>query len=576
LSLAIDIEYYFKTTLDSENLELFSRYFSKNNFKNLYTASSFFKNLKAEDVAWISNKTLASKILTNAKTVGDKLETQFPKILDIYKEDILPRVKIETLLYDLEPKIGHSNTILKCPCCDKKEAFIGNKGKGSTIVCNRQNKCGETTTILSHIMDREGLSFYKAVEFISDNAGINLQALISSKEVQKNKDNSVNYIKKRVEVSRVPNVREYIPEDIKFKTLDSSKKYQTIQSSNYIHQFKEMNNTQKYQLVLGYIRDFAMANKDEKKIYDFFCGRGLTLQHFSKDVGYISKDKVPVLVKNLKDIFNENELVKLEILSEKGYWKHGAVNKDTNKFSYCDALLFSMHNPYSNIPTNLEFRFIGDGAKNIKNKTSAIENSNLSTPNYYGDSYTIDSLNSKGTWWFCEGAIDAKTISAMGYNAVSLIGVHKHFAENLGYFKGKTAIIAFDQDHAGIKNVQKFAEKLYLAGAKQIVVASWDMDIAKDCNDLLKEGKLEEIKFSLLKRNIVEVDGYKQPVFQYSTNTTDINRESLIKRLGLIEELEKKEIKNFEKNKEPKATSDKISIDENNSSSLGLEQFLMK
>jgi len=575
--LAIDIEYYFKSSLNNEEAELFSHYFSKNNFKNLYTASFFFKNLKAEDVSWISNKTIANKILNSAESVGEKLEMQSPNILDIYKEEILPRVKIESLLYDLEPKVGHSNTVLKCPCCDKKEAFIGNKGKGSTIICNRQNKCGETTTILSHIMDREGLSFYKAVEFIADNAGINLKALISSKEVQKNSDNPIQYTKERIEVSKVPDIREYVPENIKFKILDTSKKYRKLKTVNHLHQFKEMNDTQKYQLILSYIRDFSMANRDDKKVTDFFYGRGLKLQPFSKDVGFVSKENVPVLVKNLKDIFGENELARLGILSEKGYWKHGAVNKDTGKFSYCDALLFSMHDPYSDIPTNLEFRFIGNGASNIKNKTSAIENSSLINPNYYGDKYTVDMLSTKNTWWFCEGAIDAKTISAIGYNAVSLIGVHKHFSENLGYFKGKTAIIAFDQDQAGIKNVQKFAEKLYLAGAKQIVVACWDMDIAKDCNDLLQENKLDEIKFSLLKRKIVEVDNYEQPVFSYSVDTTDINKELLVKTLELIDELESKNNTPSKKNtNKAKDFSSKVQIDESKTGSLGLEQFLIK
>jgi Toprim-like len=587
----IDLKYYLKTSLSNDDFVLFDKYFSKYNFKTVHSASMYFKNLKETDISWLSSSSIKDKILSTSSAVGDRLHEQTPNLSELLKTEIMQRVNIDTLLSDLQPKIRHNNTTLMCPCCDKKEAFIGGAGKGSTIICNRQNECGETTTILSHIMDREGLNFFKGIEFIADNAGIELSALVATKEIQKGSGEEIDYNKERVEVNVEPIIHQYKPEPIEFDTLDTTKQYEEISVTKYIPQFKDMNDTQKYQIVLAYIRDYSMANRDDEKVEEFFKGRGLALPNFSSDVGFISASNIPKLVKNLKDTFGEKDLCDLTILSEKGYWKHGAVNKETDKFKYCDALLFSMHKPYSDIPTNLEFRFIGEGAVGVKNKTSAIENSSLIAPNFYGDKYKVDALGSKNTWWFCEGAIDAKTISSVGYNASSLIGVHKHFANCLGYFKDKVAIIAFDQDNAGMTNVQKFAEKLYMAGAKQIIVATWDMDLGKDSNDLLMSNNLDKIKFSSLLREEVEVDGYIKPIFSYSINVADIDKASLENRLKRIKELEveytdtkvsvassentKSESNESSTNTEvTKSSKSRVVIKDKEEGSLGLERFM--
>ncbi len=576
--MAIDISYYFQCALDRKTNELFSKYFSKNNFKSLYSASNFFSSLKEEDLRWLKNPKSVSSILQKSPLVAEALKSQECSLQTLLEEEIYPRIDVQDLLSDLSPKVTAHNTTLECPCCGKKEAFIGGKGKGQVIICNRQNKCGEKTTFIDHIKNREGLSFYQAVNFIADNAGIDLQSLKQSREIQKGDNKENNFLKERTFHQREQRIKDWI-EEINFERLDADKKFVSINTRQYIDKFSKLNlnKKQKYQVVLSYIRDFASSNRDNNSVSDFFATRGLPIHSLTMDVGFIAKDKIPKLVKNLEEIFGKNELINLSILSKNGYWKHGAIDKDTGKFKYCDAILFNMHDPYSDVPTNLEFRFIGDGSKNIKNKTSAIENSDIVKPNYYGMNYNIDSLKSKSIWWFQEGAIDAKTITALGYNAMSLIGVHKHFSEKIGYFQGKVGVICFDQDKAGYDNTQKFAEKLIMAGAKQVVVATWNQKYGKDVNDLLTSDNLDKIKFSNLIRSEEVSNGYRIPIYSYSTVTQDIDTDSLDLALGKIYEAQNKysiSAKTDSSLEIQQSKQKEVQIEEKISGTLGLEKFI--
>ena len=568
--MAIDIKYYFKQCLNNDSYELFSKYFGKKNFKSLYSAHRYFSILSDEDLAWVNDREKKSTLDESSSLSNALLEQQYP-LYKLLEEEIYPRVDPIELLSELSPKQSMHNIILECPACGKKEAYIGNHGKGTNIICNRENKCGEKISFVKYIQQsKTNGSYYAAVKYIADSVGIDIQALTQSKEMQKNGDSVKSYEKEKSHINNKPIQRDWI-EEINFKELDAEKTFTLFNTAQYVDKVTNLNlnKKQKYQIVLSYIRDFSQSNKNEKKILDYFSTRGLPIPNLIQDVGFISREQIPKLVNNLKDIFGEKELIDLSILSEKGHWKHGAVDKDTKKFQYCDALLFNMHDPYSDIPTNLEFRFIGNRATNLRNKTSAIENSDIVQPNYYGMNYNAEYIQSKDIWWFQEGSIDAKTITALGYNSCSLIGVHKHFDEIIGYFKDKTAVICFDQDNAGYKNTQKFAEKLYMAGAKNIIVATWDNRFGNDVNDLLINKNLEKIKFSKLQRTTDE-EKYNKPVYTYSINTSDINKKTLHMALNKIYNLQD----NY-KVSQLKNEGKKIQIDDKKSTGLGLEAFLV-
>lgn len=537
--MALDINHYFKANLSKEDFKIFSENFGHYNFNSLFSASVFFKNIaSSSDELKIPNQKDKNLIIEKSELVSEKLREQITPIGQLLESEIYPRMEISTLLSDLSPKVGISNIVLCCPSCGKKEAYIGNGGKGSVIICNRENKCGVNTTVISHIEKREGVGFYKAVELIADNAGVDLRELQKSFEYQKDmNEKDRGFLKKRANQIREIEVRNLIDE-IDFDTLQEDKSYLKYDTSKHSFDFSKMNDTQKYQTALAYIRDFALRNGNRAKVQEYFKTRGLGFSQISKDVGLLEKKDMPTLVSNMKSLFGAEELAKIGVFSKNGNWKHFALDKKTDKIKYCDSIVFTMHTPYSDVPTNMEFRFIGKDAEGIKNKTSANSNKSLVSPNYYGDHYNVDIMKKSDVWWFSEGILDAKTLNALGYKANSLIGVHNHFDKKIGLFKNKVAVIAFDQDKAGIENTQKFAEKLHMAKAKQIIVATWDDKFGKDINDLLLSGNMDKIKYSPLEREEEVIGNIKTPIFKYSIAVKDIDKDSLSERLRLIKEKE--------------------------------------
>ena len=84
--MAVDIQYYFNSILNKEDANLFNRYFSKYNFKNLISASSFFKHLQKDDLKWIYDEDDRGKIYNKAYEVGSKLKEVSPSLKEIYEE----------------------------------------------------------------------------------------------------------------------------------------------------------------------------------------------------------------------------------------------------------------------------------------------------------------------------------------------------------------------------------------------------------------------------------------------------------------------------------------------------------
>ncbi|MBY0545846.1 MAG: hypothetical protein K2W95_01010 [Candidatus Obscuribacterales bacterium] len=63
-------------------------------------------------------------------------------LLEIYQQQILPRLDYLTLLANLKPRQTGENFSLTCPACGDRRAFI--KRGYDTIKCNKENSCGKT------------------------------------------------------------------------------------------------------------------------------------------------------------------------------------------------------------------------------------------------------------------------------------------------------------------------------------------------------------------------------------------------------------------------------------------------
>jgi len=74
-------------------------------------------------------------------------------------------------LPELEPIKKEFYWLLKCPKCDKKEAFIYFNNRGH-ISCNRKNECGQVTTVFDYVKQKNGhTSNAETVQFIAEKVG---------------------------------------------------------------------------------------------------------------------------------------------------------------------------------------------------------------------------------------------------------------------------------------------------------------------------------------------------------------------------------------------------------------------
>lgn len=512
----LDFKYYVKNALSQEEeQDVILKFFGKIKFKNLLDSISFFKNI-SKKVDFIDNEKEREKVLNLAPTIVQGLEAQRIDPFDFLNTQVFPQLDMMEAIADLRPKKSGKSIICECVSCrdakkkhptkDNRDAFIVNSGGIQTgfIKCSR-GSCGATTSVLKHIMERNNTNFRETIINLSKSVGIDYESYERNSElhVEDNgsfKKNSIKTEKEsiKVEFAKRQHKNEFGLFDIEFKKADLSKSFKLgMTTSNLLSRYNDLSKNYKIQIIYDYIKRFTTREKDRSSMINYFKSRGLS-EEATRDVGVLKANKINKLVSELKDVFCEKDLIEFGIISEKyKSWKYALLTKD-GKYKMCDSAVFFMHDVYSDIPTNLEFKFYGDMVDGSPRKAVSMAQSDIVPSNYYGSANSIDFIkneNLKVLWWV-EGIVDAKSVEQFGMKANSLIGVQKHFNENIGYYKDKISIIAFDEDKAGIKNSEIFAKKLKFAGAKHVFFASWDSQYGKDVNDLLQSRNLDKIRIS--------------------------------------------------------------------------------
>jgi len=512
----LDFRYYVKSALPKqEDQDTILKFFGKIKFNNLLDSISFFKNIDKK-VGFISDEREKEKVLNLAPSVVQGLEAQRIDPLDFLNAQVFPQLDMMEAIADLRPKKSGNSIICECVSCrdakkkhptkDNRDAFVVSSGGMQTgiIKCSR-GSCGATTSILRHIMDRDNTNFRETVINLAKSVGIDYESYERNSElhIEDNgsfKKNNIEIEREalKVELEKRYHRNEFGLMDIEFKEADLSKNFRSgLTTSNLLSKYNELDKNYRVQMIYDYIKRFTTREKDRGAMVEYFKGRGLS-EEATKDVGVLKANKINKLVSELKDIFGEKDLIEFGIISEKyKSWRYMLLTKD-DKYKMCDSAVFFMHDIYSDIPTNIEFKFYGDMVEGSPRKAVSMAQSDIVSSNYYGSGNNIDFIKNEKlkTLWWTEAVIDAKTVEQLGMRANSLIGVQKHFNENIGYYKDKVSIIAFDEDVAGIKNSEIFAKKLRLAGAKHIFFASWDAEYGKDLNDLLQSRNLDKIRIS--------------------------------------------------------------------------------
>lgn len=110
------------------------------------------------------------------------------------KKAIFEKLSLKELLPELNVvKDNNKYAIITCPKCQKAEGFIY-KNSPEFINCSRKKECGESTSIIDYIMDREGLiSYVDTMLYLSNRAGIEVTITDEEREQyeQKHAWNSV-------------------------------------------------------------------------------------------------------------------------------------------------------------------------------------------------------------------------------------------------------------------------------------------------------------------------------------------------------------------------------------------------
>ena len=101
----------------------------------------------------------------------------------------------------------------------------------------------------------------------------------------------------------------------------------------------------------------------------------------------------------------------------------------------------------------------------------------------YGMSYK--NLQRFDSFYLTEGHIDALSLGVE--NFVAIEGVNSFNRYHLKLFENKRLYLCFDQDKAGKEASARFAKWLSELGIEH-KIASWDVTLGKDINELLQNG----------------------------------------------------------------------------------------
>lgn len=111
---------------------------------------------------------------------------------DLLEYEIYPKLNRAEALPELEPQDKGKTFLLKCPACDKRDAFIYKDGYA--IKCNRVNNCGYSSSLWDYIKERDSLTQAETLKKLARIAGVTLpeRGEINTEEIERrNKKASV-------------------------------------------------------------------------------------------------------------------------------------------------------------------------------------------------------------------------------------------------------------------------------------------------------------------------------------------------------------------------------------------------
>lgn len=342
---------------------------------------------------------------------------------------------------------------------DKSPSMSVKKGT-NTCKCFACGVGGDTISVVQNAMN---LKFEEACEWLSYKFGI---ACLDSEIVPKSK-----YVPLKTEVRKTRYFE--FKNNIEFKNIDLIK---------WIEKYSEMTISQKLKMVYSYIYRYSLSTNQSLK-YEYYKSRGIEKHSLLEKIGFISRENLKELLKQLEKHFPIQDLIKFKLYNDAEskcplQWKYGEG----------DLLVVPSFDLYTDMSTGFMLRPI----KKEKWMPKEFQVSCHDICNSFPFAMSYDMFNNQNnTIYFTEGHVDG--LSLVDKCFVAIPGAQGYKIEWLGLFKNRKCVIAFDMDKAGQDGADKLRAELLKAGAAQVNILTWNPAIGKDLNELLKSNTLKYV-----------------------------------------------------------------------------------
>lgn len=476
----LDLQYYLQQCLNEKDKEFFLKYFKTNSF---YSVKGLIYKLShpEEMTSWITNIKAKNELFRIFEVFSSNLQEMRPKYKDM-KEYLLEQLDDTAGTFpEFEWKKDSHGGI--CPNCGEKELFATNKNAKGGIKCNRENKCGYSSDVLSWLVSHKGMSAGGALNELADRVGVDLKEYEKSLEVHIMGTGASIQVRK--EAKRVEHKSQHLAKEIAYESIKSNQ-INNFDLKEMQKNYKNLDNASKFSLVCTAIYYLSKKTNQTKKAL-YYKSRGISgietpalkekVIQIVNELGFFSKEDLPKLVDYLTKIYPLEDLVEFGIIND---GKH-KVPYSFKHYSEEGFVVIPNFDIYSNLVNGLKLRNIKLADWQDKSmKEPELSYKRIANPYPYG--LKLQSLLNNETFRLFEGQVDMFSLPSKEGNCdIAIPGVNGLDESQLGLFKDKKVELWFDQDDAGQKSAN---------GTLKISLDKKEIDL----NDLAGKSFIEELQ----------------------------------------------------------------------------------
>ena len=376
------------------------------------------------------------------------MATDITKYKYIYDDEALNKVSIEDVL--IKGGCETSGKDIFCPQEHKKPQPLKIFKNTNSCHCHNCKTLGKGTPIDMAVLFNKG-NYVEGKKWLSDTFNI---PMIPNPEYRgsdrPSQPRSVKYNGSVVNERHAPKATEYM-------TFDRTKPYAKIDIKEYYKAYPAMSDAQKLMMIYTSIYRLAQATKQNAK-YGYYKDRGISSSSRMDSIVYLSVKDFPTLVQILKDRYPKEDLLEFGIIHDDesktpGEFKLNYVQKGGLLLVPSFDLYSDMVTGYMARPTHPPKWMQENHMKEIQ-----ISQPHIIKPLPFGlthEMLTSDTPFVLGTEGHPDGLVFPESIEVLGKTypvyVVSVPGTHGYSDEMLGLLRGKTFLLAYDQDESGRK-----------------------------------------------------------------------------------------------------------------------------